>query len=220
VEGPVKERLTGALILVALLVIVVPEMLSGPGEERAVRPAQSAAGPPLRTYSLQLDPASNARSQDQSALSPKGVVEAPVQDESAHPAPQTEPAPKTPEVAAPEVAEQPAAPAPPVAAPKPAAEQKPPPVAAGKPAPLAAATRTETGGQWWAQLGSFASRDNAERLTRELRAAGYSVNLARVASAGKELYRVRAGPEPTRDAAARLQARLAAAGHKSSLVAP
>lgn len=74
--------------------------------------------------------------------------------------------------------------------------------------------------QWWAQLGSFASRDNAERLIRELRAAGYSVNLARVVAGGKELYRVRAGPEATREAAMSLQARLAAAGHKSSLVAP
>jgi len=83
------------------------------------------------------------------------------------------------------------------------------------PAPKPAAA-----GQWWAQLGSFASRDNAERLTRELRDAGYSVNLARVQAGGKDLYRVRAGPAPSREAAQSLQARLAAAGHKSSLVAP
>lgn len=219
-EGPVKERLTGALILVALLVIVVPEMLSGPGEERAARTAQSAeAGPPLRTYSLQLDSASNARSQDQSTLSPKGVVEAPAV---------AEPAPKTPDPAGPPAAPMSAAAtaapadASPAVAPKPAvAEQKPKPVvAAPKPAPGASTAHAEPSGQWWAQLGSFASRDNAERLTRDLRAAGYSVNLARVTAGGKELYRVRAGPEPTREAAAGLQARLAAAGHKSSLVAP
>jgi cell division septation protein DedD len=201
VEGSVKERLTGALILVALLVIVVPEMLSGPEEEPPARPAQAAqAGPPLRTYSLQLESASTGRSQDQSALSPKPMVAAPEaapadarQEESTPPA--------APEAAAPQ---------------KPAAAKPAP----AKPAPSVSAARAQSTGQWWAQLGSFASRDNAERLSRELRAAGYSVNLARVHAAGKELYRVRAGPEPSREAATSLQARLAAAGHKSSLVAP
>jgi DedD protein len=211
VEGPVKERLTGALILVALLVIVVPEMLSGPGDRPATHPAQAAeSGPPMRTYSLQLESASAARSQDQSVLSPRSV-EAPVQATPADKPIAPEPATKAPELVAPTETDKPAAPASAasVAAPKPAPEQKPSP---GPTPPVVA--------QWWAQLGSFASRDNAERLTRELRAAGYSVNLARVVAGGKELYRVRAGPEPTREAAMSLQARLAAAGHKSSLVAP
>ncbi len=218
-EGPVKERLTGALILVALLVIVVPEMLSGPAEQRPSRPAQSAqAGPPLRTYSLQLDSASAARSQDQSTLSPKSAVEAPPA-EPADNASRDEPTPPATEASS---TQKPAAAAAPTIEAKPvAAEQKTPATATTpKPAPAAGVARTESTAQWWAQLGSFASRDNAERLTRELRAAGYSVNLARVQAAGKELYRVRAGPEPTREAATGLQARLAAAGHKSSLVAP
>jgi len=208
VEGPIKERLTGALILVALLVIVVPEMLSGPGDAPATRNAPAEAGPPLRTYSLQLDTASTGRSQDQSALTPK-TVETPASSAPEPAATQPEP-----EAKAPEARPQPAVETPVTA------EQKVAPAATAKSASAAAAPRVESKGQWWAQLGSFASRDNAERLTRELRAAGYSVNLARVQASGKELYRVRAGPEPTRAAALSLQARLAAAGHKSSLVAP
>jgi DedD protein len=213
VEGPIKERLTGALILVALLVIVVPEMLSGPGDAPATRKVPAEAGPPLRTYSLQLDTASTGRSQDQSALTPK-TVETPASSAPEPAATQPEPEAKTPESKAPEARPQPAVETPVTA------EQKVAPAATAKSASAAAAPRVESKGQWWAQLGSFASRDNAERLTRELRAAGYSVNLARVQASGKELYRVRAGPEPTRAAALSLQARLAAAGHKSSLVAP
>jgi len=213
VEGSIKERLTGALILVALLVIVVPEMLSGPDEQHPARPAQPAqAGPPLRTYSLQLDSAGTPRSQDQSALSPKPADNA-SREQAAPSTPATAPSP----TALPPTAPAPTAPpptAPPATTSAPSSAQ---PVTAPS---AASAVRVPPSGQWWAQLGSFASHDNAERLTRELRAAGYSVNLARVQAAGKQLYRVRAGPEPTREAATRLQARLAAAGHKSSLVAP
>lgn len=74
--------------------------------------------------------------------------------------------------------------------------------------------------QWWTQLGSFSSRDNAERLARELRGKGYSIDVARIKVGGKDLHRVRAGPVASREAAVALQSRLAAAGHKSSLVAP
>jgi cell division septation protein DedD len=93
------------------------------------------------------------------------------------------------------------------------------PVAVG-PAVQPTPAATATGGNWWAQLGSFSSRDNAERLQKQLRAAGFPVSVSPIKSNGKELYRVRAGPVASREAAAGLQGRLAAAGHKSSLVAP
>jgi DedD protein len=186
VDAPIKERLTGALIFVALLVLVVPEMVSGPDAAPATRAATSAdAGPPVRTYSLQLETPTTARSQDQSALAPQAVAAAPPPAGAVD-----EPAPVA-EVTVPDV--------------KPGAA---PAVAAGD-AP-----------QWWTQLGSFSSRDNAERLARQLRAAGYAIDVARIRVGNKDLYRVRAGPVAGRDAAVALQARLAAAGHKSSLVAP
>jgi DedD protein len=235
VEGPIKERLTGALILVALLVIVVPEMLSGPGDAPVSRGTPAEAGPPLRTYSLQLDTASSGRSQDQSALTPK-TVETPAPASPEPVVPQSEPEAKVPEATSQPGVDKPVTPSAEqktvsaaatatASRPEPAASvapaSKPAPVTSNaKPAPDTSQARAEAKGQWWAQLGSFASRDNAERLTRDLRAAGYSVNLARVQAGGKELYRVRAGPEPSRAAALSLQARLAAAGHKSSLVAP
>ena len=198
-EGPVKERLTGALILIAALVIVVPEMLSGPDDARPSAGAQGDAGPPLRTYQLQLDTPAAARNEDQSALSPQS---APVQPVPAQPAPA-----------------EPAAAAPVEAAPVPAATEMPAKVVQ-LPAPAAEPQIAAAGGHWWAQLGSFSSRENAERLQKQLRADGYAISVSPIKSNGKELYRVRAGPVASRDAAAALQARLAAAGHKSSLVPP
>ncbi|MGH8277140.1 MAG: hypothetical protein ACRETH_10655, partial [Steroidobacteraceae bacterium] len=53
-DSLVKERLTGAIILVALIVLLVPELLTGP-----IRPAPRTQGagaeePPLRSYTINL----------------------------------------------------------------------------------------------------------------------------------------------------------------------
>src|SRR3569833_3174930 len=55
----VKERLTGAIILVVLVVLLVPELLSGPKGPAATPPATGAASPsseepPLRSYTINL----------------------------------------------------------------------------------------------------------------------------------------------------------------------
>ena len=47
------------------------------------------------------------------------------------------------------------------------------------------------------QLGSFGSRENAERLVRDMTAKGFAAFVAPITSNGRELYRVRVGP--TRD---------------------
>jgi DedD protein len=197
VEGPVKERLTGALILVAALVIIVPEMLSGPDPKvvhDGVAPAQPAdAGPPLRTYSMVLNDDPDSRESGQAALTPQ----APTPPATPAAEPESEPAPAA-VVPVPEPA--------PAAV---AADVAPEPESAAPPA-----------GKWWAQLGSFSSQENADRLARQLRAAGYSLNVSKINAGGKELYRVRAGPVQSRMDAQALQARLASAGHKSTLVAP
>jgi DedD protein len=58
VTSPVKERLTGALILIVVVVIVVPELFSGRAEPRPSTDAPDAQsadeGPPLRSYTLEL----------------------------------------------------------------------------------------------------------------------------------------------------------------------
>lgn len=69
------------------------------------------------------------------------------------------------------------------------------------------------------QLGSFASRDNAEHLSAALRAKGYSAFVAEYHGSGRVLYRVRVGPEQDRGRAEAIAARLAREGHRGS-VAP
>ena len=56
VGSSVKERLTGAIILVALIVLLVPELLTGPigSAPRAAAVAPSPEEPPLRSYTINL----------------------------------------------------------------------------------------------------------------------------------------------------------------------
>jgi DedD protein len=62
----VKERLTGAIILVVLIVLLVPELLSGPKRRSAPVPAgpapNSSEEPPLRSYTINLADDSHSRS--------------------------------------------------------------------------------------------------------------------------------------------------------------
>jgi cell division septation protein DedD len=69
------------------------------------------------------------------------------------------------------------------------------------------------------QLGVFASRANADRLTQELKGKGFHTSVSESTGAGgRTLWRVRAGPVPERAAADQLNARLRAAGHAGSVV--
>jgi cell division septation protein DedD len=67
------------------------------------------------------------------------------------------------------------------------------------------------------QLGSFASRENAESLAKGLRARGYRAFVAEFRGSGRVLYRVRVGPEQDHARAEALAARLAREGHKGTI---
>jgi DedD protein len=199
VEVSVKERLTGALIFVAVLVIVVDEVLSVPDAKVAGSQAATAQpadeGPPLRTYSMTLNDSADTRA-GQAALTPQPAAAS----SAGIPAP-VEPVAEPAVEAVPPAAE-------PVAAPP------------ESPKPAAQPEAVPAGGRWWAQLGSFSARDNADRLAKQLRAAGYGIDVSKINANGKELFRVRAGPVQSRADAQALQARLASAGHKATIVAP
>jgi len=244
VEGASKERLTGAVILVAALAIAVPELLSGPGENAGAKAGAGAvadAGPPLATYELAINPGANsgtARQQELAASAAREQSEAiaqavpppvtePVRTVAPEPVPAAQPAPPAAQQPASPTAERqslPAAAPATVAPPASQANRQAAPAAAAKPATPAPSPATaapaKPAGKWWVQLGSFSSADNAQRLARELRAKGFSIEVSAVKSAGRELHRVRAGPEADRNAATGLRTRLAAAGQQGTLVAP
>lgn len=190
-ENRLKERLTGAAILVALIVMLVPEMFHGQRGDVAANAGSSAEGPPVRSYTIDLsnNPAVSAPLQ----ATPAGAGK----DEQPAVAPTTDPTP--PAAAAPAPDPAPAAMSPPTAGAAPAAAPTPtpaprPPRAAATPPALA-----PTAGGWSVQLGLFAKRDNAERLQHAAQAKGFGVSIA--AADARGLYRVYAGGMADRAAA-------------------
>jgi len=101
------------------------------------------------------------------------------------------------------------------AAPTPLETTPPPPTSKPGTAKLA------TSGHGWAvQLGSFASRANADKLARQARAQGFGVYVLSGGSGTAARYRVRVGPMADRNAAIQAEAKLKASGHAGSLVPP
>ncbi len=202
-----KERLTGALILVALIVVLVPELLSGP-IARTVNthgPVSPAEEPPLRSYTINL--ADEARGGSGSARPQPSAPAAPV-TAAAEPAAATTPPPTA---AATEQA--PPVTTPPAASPPHSAAKAPPPAAP----PAAATPAGSSAAAYVVQLGSFANRANAERLARQVHALGYPVGVSR-GTTGRRLYRVQVGPTHDRAAAEQTAAKLQAQGHKGTVV--
>jgi len=218
-DSRAKQRLTGAIILVALFVLLVPELLTGPRSQAPTTEAPADEG--LRRYTIDLDaPNSSAQSAPASG-NPPAVTLPPVAenppraDARALPGEAAAPAPGP--VSPP--AQTPAAPM--AATPKPVT-----PTVAAAPTP---APRTEVphptnvtapaaSGSFAVQLGSFNKRDNADRLVREMIAKGFNAFVAPITSGGRELYRVRVGPARDRAAAEALAAQLRRMGQTGSIV--
>lgn len=189
-EVRVRERLVGALILVAGVVLLVPAILTGRGSAPAEPPAQ-----PMRREEFQVIDA--AESPDEQILVPEPVVDAP------RPAAKAESA--TP-VGANAGAPAKAAPAESTALPAPAAKAP-----ARDTSPQQAPAET-TPPAWAVQLGAFSNRQKAEQLVAELRKRRFPAFLFEYRASGKVLYRVRVGPEQDRARAEEIAARLAKDG--------
>jgi len=103
---------------------------------------------------------------------------------------------------------------PPKPMPSPAAATPAPPVET----PHAAATSEPARGNFVVQLGSFGSKENAERLVREMNAKGFTTFIAPITTNGRELYRVRVGPTRDRASAEALATQLKRVGQSGSIV--
>jgi DedD protein len=231
-DSRAKQRLTGAIILVALFVLLVPELLTGPkGPATPATPAEEG----IRRYTIDLDaPGSpgNQPAADEPSVNLPAVGETPapasqlaVPGESAAPeatasapagnAPAANPTVVTPMATRPESpAPRPVAPATVAEQPKP---QSPKPQTA---TPTNPATPANSGkaGSFVVQLGSFGSKENAERLVRDMTAKGFATFIAPITTNGRELYRVRVGPTRDRASAEALAAQLKRMGQSGSIV--
>jgi DedD protein len=233
-----KERLVGATILVAVIVLVVPELLSGP--KHPALPPLAAGLPTTATRSVSVDLATNrataepeagAASQAAPAGAPNPTPDAPASSTpAANGAAGTNGAAGATSAAAPwsDTREPPGASAPSVATLK-AQNLAQPPLETPASPPKSASTTTRSAGPaeaaaphhaWAVQLGSFASKANAERLVHRLQASGGSFYVAPGGSGSALRYRVRMGPLADHGAAERALAKLKAQGHSATIVTP
>ena len=200
-ERALKERIIGAAVLVAVVVLIVPVFLDGPpGENEVVStsvPLPGQSEQDRRTIVLDRDrkdpvPASTNNDSNEPTAEPGQVVavkddtptvvaESPKQQTEARPAPaQTQPD-KTPQIKEP-------------------------------------ATSISSTGMWAVQLGSFSDQQNAERLATELRKQGFAAFLSQLPTDSGQLHRVRIGPQKDRESAEAMAERLLKAGHKGKVL--
>lgn len=209
-DNLVKQRVIGAVVLVALAVIFVPMLLEQP-EDDLGPVGSNLPDKPDQIVRDRIEPLILPEPPEESepaqvvldAPSPAAVAPA----EPTPPA--TPPAEAAPAEPVPAPAPTPAIPTTPAQPVAPPAAATPAPVA---PAPAPAAQPQSTPAQplsgWVVQLASLASKDNALALQERLRGLGYTAFVEEVRTAQGVLYRVRVGPELERANAEKLRDRL------------
>lgn len=212
-ESRLKERLTGAAILVAVIVLVVPEIF----HDRRSAPSTTAAATPAP----QVPPTSPAA--PVASTSPgAGVPTRSYTIDLAREAPQSSAASRTSE---------PSTPATPAPSHHSGATSRVPPPVAEEPAPAreahsatqsehspAAHSQAHGAGGWVVQLGLFAKQANAERLAHSAQSHGFDVAVSRYGA--RSLYRVAVAGVPNRAAAEQLSQRLHGAGLPAAILGP
>lgn len=235
-EARAKQRLTGAIILVALFVLLVPELLTGPHDSH--QPTENSNDEGLHRYTIDLDaqnganaPAASAQNQPAVALpavpsTSNTTLAAPGEPASpavATPKPPAASAPTTTNPSIPAstpnhvVAAVPAPTPAPVAAP-PRNVAPPRTESARSPVAEPAAKGPAISGGFAVQLGTFGKRENADRLARDMTTKGFSAFVVPTNTNGHELFRVRVGPARDRAAAEALAEQLKRAGQSGSIV--
>ncbi|WP_277588267.1 SPOR domain-containing protein [Pseudomonas chlororaphis] len=169
-----KQRMVGALVLVALAVIFLPMLFSREDEQRHVNVEAPAVPQAPAVTQVQVEPVV--------VPEPQALPQEPVpsdEDVAQQAAPSMPIGPSAPvapasvPVASPVAASKPVAP-PPAPAPKPAPAQ---PIAAAPAKPDATPNRVDANGlsvSWSVQLASLSSRESAENLQKTLRSQGYN----------------------------------------------
>ena len=187
-DPQLKQRMVGALVLVAAAVLIVPLWLDGGyrdprNQQRDMAPMPADQFPPNvpsvpAQTTTEIDAGLDASSASLATTALANVIPPPV------------------------LPDAPGVPVPVPVVPPPAAPPAP------DPAP-ATVDGLETSLRWAVQLGSFSSRDNAELLLRRLQAAGTAGHIVAVKESYGMTFRVRAGPLEERAEALKLREKLA-----------
>jgi len=182
-ERRLKERLTGAAVLVMLAVIFIPMILDDSVDTDTSIRATNIPPRPKTEFTSRIAPLKEAELALESVPGKAGVIQEEVTD-------LLDEMPKAPSESSPASVDRPEA--------KTAAV----PVGKTEPEPMGASA-------WAVQLGSFSREANANALNKKLRDAAYPsfVEPLRQRS-GKMVYRVRVGPELLRSDAQALKEKL------------
>ncbi|RON43428.1 SPOR domain-containing protein [Pseudomonas frederiksbergensis] len=163
-----KQRMVGALVLIALAVIFLPMLFSRQDEQRQVTVQAPSAPQAPSTPQLQVEPVV--------VPEPQALPQEPVPSDEEiadQQAPTTPITPAAPAAPAPTPAAKPVTPPPaPVAKPAPAQ-----PITAAPAKPDTTQSRVDANGlsvSWSVQLASLSSRASAESLQKSLRSQGYN----------------------------------------------
>ncbi|HKK05601.1 MAG TPA: SPOR domain-containing protein [Gammaproteobacteria bacterium] len=197
-HNPLKQRLIGAIVLVALAVIFIPMLLNGGRGDKGVSfgtniPPKPSEQREVRVLELHDMPQPPEKQDSGRALIDKDLTAPPPPGKSA---------------GQPAGADKPSGPnesaSPGDSTPKSAAESAPQP---GK-APSKSDADVQAPKGWAVQVGSFSHQKNALALRDRLRAKKFPAFVDAVRSDGATVYRVRVGPEVRRADAEALQKRL------------
>jgi DedD protein len=192
-----KQRLIGAIVIIALAVIFIPMILEGPDDELSPR-TQNMPPPPTIDYQTE--------------------VELPVPEESTGPAGSHDDTATEQEVSA--IPEPPTSQPEAVTSEAEAPARQAGPAVAKQPSPeMSSRTATSiTQGGWILQVGSFSQQLNALSLRDRLKKSGYQVSVKDVKGAGGTIYRVLIGPVSDRPSAEKLRDKLASEQKLAAMV--
>lgn len=228
-ERSAKERLIGAVVIVTVAWLLIPVFLDEGGgdtdavvsRELALPDSDTPGGATLRRETVSLsEPEDSAGTVSTPEVAP--VTELPLPEADTAAAPDDGPTTDTTAADAETPAEsepEPVETAPPPRDAEPAEAVVSAPEQAPE-MPRQSAAAAGDGQLWAVQVGSFSSRENAQRLASELRGRGLLAFLSQIESDGQILHRVRVGPQASRAEAAEVAAALQASGQGTPAVVP
>ena len=222
-ERQLKERLTGAAVLILIAVILVPEMFSGPAS-RSVDSADAVNTAQVKTYQVELEP----HSQASVPVEPVEVdvvseVETRVQlSEQAYSSAMSESAASVAAQASSSSASSSSSMATvstssvsSVSSQRSAVKTS---ASSSAKSASAAPKKASPNGKWVVQVGSFSTKQRAQEVISKLNGLGMKANVASITSGNKVLYRVRSTPMADRATAATALKKVNAAFPGASVV--
>lgn len=202
-DKALKQRMVGAVVLIALGVIFIPMLLDTSSEEEGTRSVElDIPAAPDRDYRSRLLPLDerDARPAGESV----GQVARETEDSPAEsePSPRAEAEPSESATSGSVTEETPSAE-------DPAGDEAEPEPVEAEPRP-AEEPASQPLGNWFVQVGSFGQEANATELRDRLRSAGYTAFVETSTVEGQTKHRVKVGPEMERSSAEQQRDRIQA----------